>query len=169
MHPRILVTHAVTYLPKTDHIIVMKDGCISEQGSYTELVERKGDFAAFLIEHMTESENGGIQEDMRDLEVVLEETMGKDEFKKELNRQISKKKSVEHQISVQSNGEASSAKDKGGGKGAEQNGTSGDARGAKLIAKEQAQTGSVGFSVYLHYLKSVGTVGSLIAISTQVW
>jgi ABC-type transport system involved in Fe-S cluster assembly fused permease/ATPase subunit len=32
-------------LPKTDHIIVIKEGKISEQGSYQELVERKGDFA----------------------------------------------------------------------------------------------------------------------------
>ena len=165
LHPRILVTHAVTYLPKTDHIIVMKDGRISEQGSYQELVERKGDFAAFLIEHMTEADNG----DMGDLEVVLEETMGKDEFKKELNRQISKKESIEHQTSFQSNGDANSAKDKDGSKGAVQNGTSADVKGAKLIAKEQAQTGSVGFSVYLHYLKSVGTAGSLTAISTQGW
>ena len=97
----------------------------------------------------------------------MEETMGKDEFKKELHSQISKKKSIEQQLSVQSNG-----KDKGdSSKGAEQNGTSSvdDVKGAKLIAKEQAQTGNVGFSVYLHYLKSVGTVGSLIAISTQVW
>ena len=102
----------------------------------------------------------------------MEETMGKDEFKKELHSQISMKKSIEHQLSVQSNGEANSAKDKGdSSKGAEQNGTSSvdDVKGAKLIAKEQAQTGSVGFSVYLHYLKSVGTVGSLVAISTQGW
>jgi ABC-type bacteriocin/lantibiotic exporter with double-glycine peptidase domain len=42
---RVLVTHGITYLPKTDHIIVIKEGKISEQGSYQELVERKGDFA----------------------------------------------------------------------------------------------------------------------------
>ena len=169
LHPRILVTHAVTYLPKTDHIIVMKDGCISEQGSYKELVERKGDFAAFLIEHMSESDNG----DMGDLEVTLEKTMGKEELQKELHRQISKKKSLEHQNSVQSlqlqsNGEAKSTKDEGGKKEVQQNGISEDAKGAKLIAKEQAQTGNVGFSVYLHYFQSVGTAGCLVAIIAQV-
>ena len=31
---RILVTHGITYLPKVDHIVVLKEGKISEQGSY---------------------------------------------------------------------------------------------------------------------------------------
>lgn len=31
---RVLVTHGITFLPKTDHIVVVKDGVISEQGSY---------------------------------------------------------------------------------------------------------------------------------------
>ena len=49
---RILVTHGVTFLPQTDHIIVLKDGRVSEQGSYQDLVEQKGAFAAFLEEYM---------------------------------------------------------------------------------------------------------------------
>ena len=31
---RLLVTHGITYLPKVDHIIVLKEGMVSEQGSY---------------------------------------------------------------------------------------------------------------------------------------
>ena len=38
---RILVTHAVTYLPQVDQIIVVKDGEITETGSYRELLDRK--------------------------------------------------------------------------------------------------------------------------------
>ena len=51
---RVLVTHGVTFLPQTDHIIVLKDGRVSEQGSYQDLVEQKGAFAAFLEEYMAE-------------------------------------------------------------------------------------------------------------------
>ena len=39
---RLLVTHGITYLPKCDHIIVIKNGRVSEQGSYQELLDRKG-------------------------------------------------------------------------------------------------------------------------------
>ena len=49
-----------------DHIVVLKEGKISEQGSYQELVERKGDFAHFLLEYMTEMGD----QDEEDLEVI---------------------------------------------------------------------------------------------------
>ena len=54
---RVLVTHGITYLPKTDHIIVMKEGKVSEQGSYDELLGQKGEFANFLLEYMTEMDD----------------------------------------------------------------------------------------------------------------
>jgi len=38
---RVLVTHAVTFLPHMDQIVVIKDGSISESGSYEELIEKK--------------------------------------------------------------------------------------------------------------------------------
>lgn len=38
---RILVTHGITYLPQVDHIVVMKDGAISETGTYDELLKKK--------------------------------------------------------------------------------------------------------------------------------
>ena len=60
---RFLVTHSITYLPLTDHIIVMKDGEVSEQGSYQELVDRKGAFATFLQEHMTEEDDNDDDDD----------------------------------------------------------------------------------------------------------
>ena len=59
---RVLVTHGITYLPKTDHIIVMKEGKVSEQGSYDELLGQKGEFANFLLEYMTEmDDNPGME------------------------------------------------------------------------------------------------------------
>ena len=42
---RLLVTHGISFLKRVDYIVVMKDGKISEQGTYGELVRQKGDFA----------------------------------------------------------------------------------------------------------------------------
>ena len=36
---RLLVTHSVRYLSQMDYILVMKDGRISEQGTYPQLLE----------------------------------------------------------------------------------------------------------------------------------
>merc|ERR1712018_354035 len=52
---RVLVTNAVSYLPQMDYIIVMKDGQISESGSYKDLLKMKGDFADYLMEHLAEA------------------------------------------------------------------------------------------------------------------
>lgn len=47
---RILVTHALHFLPRVDHILVIDNGVISESGSYTELMVNKGLFSAFITE-----------------------------------------------------------------------------------------------------------------------
>jgi len=46
---RVLVTHAVTYLPQVDKIIVVKDGQITETGSYRELLDRKVRYRVFTF------------------------------------------------------------------------------------------------------------------------
>ncbi|XP_031432945.1 multidrug resistance-associated protein 1-like [Clupea harengus] len=45
---RVLVTHGLSFLPQVDLILVMVDGEITEAGSYTELIARKGAFADFI-------------------------------------------------------------------------------------------------------------------------
>lgn len=51
---RLLVTHGITYLPMVDNIIVLKDGEMSEIGTYQELLDKKGAFSEFLIQHLNE-------------------------------------------------------------------------------------------------------------------
>lgn len=51
---RILVTHGITYLPEVDNIIVLKDGEITEVGTYKELLEKRGAFSEFLVQHLQE-------------------------------------------------------------------------------------------------------------------
>lgn len=49
---RILVTHGITYLPQTDKIFVLTQGEISENGTYQELLDKKGAFSEFLVQHI---------------------------------------------------------------------------------------------------------------------
>jgi len=48
------VTHGITYLPEVDVIVVLKDGEVTELGTYRQLLEKKGAFAEFLIQHLQE-------------------------------------------------------------------------------------------------------------------
>ena len=49
---RILVTHGIGFLPQMDQILVLKDGKISEIGTYEQLMHNRGAFAEFLIEQL---------------------------------------------------------------------------------------------------------------------
>ncbi|OQV14982.1 Multidrug resistance-associated protein 1 [Hypsibius exemplaris] len=54
---RLLVTHGIGFLPQTDQIIVMSNGKVSENGTYKELLARKGVFAEFLLTYLDEEED----------------------------------------------------------------------------------------------------------------
>ncbi|XP_055891763.1 multidrug resistance-associated protein 1-like [Biomphalaria glabrata] len=54
---RVLVTHGVHWLPFVDEIIVVKDGRISEAGSYQQLLENNGDFSQFLQSTLNSNNN----------------------------------------------------------------------------------------------------------------
>jgi ATP-binding cassette subfamily C (CFTR/MRP) protein 1 len=49
---RFLVTHAISYLPRVDQILVMDNGSIIESGSYKDLSATHGAFSKFLEEYM---------------------------------------------------------------------------------------------------------------------
>lgn len=49
------MTHGITFLPHVDQIVVLKDGEVTEVGSYQELLEQKGAFAEFLLSHLDEA------------------------------------------------------------------------------------------------------------------
>ncbi|XP_051906935.1 multidrug resistance-associated protein 1-like [Hippocampus zosterae] len=45
---RVLVTHSLSLLSRADLVLVMEDGRVSEMGSYSQLLERKGAFAKLI-------------------------------------------------------------------------------------------------------------------------
>ncbi len=84
---RVLVTHGMTYLPQVDNIIVIKEGAISEVGSYKELLERKGAFAEILVQYISEHQEEVEEEDeLGDLMETMEQCLGKEELKKKIDR-----------------------------------------------------------------------------------
>ncbi|KAF4792003.1 Multidrug resistance-associated protein 1 [Turdus rufiventris] len=155
---RVLVTHAINYLPQMDTILVMTDGEISEMGSYQELLEQDGAFAEFLrtyanAEQTMENsdtnspsakegktiENGGL----------VNEAPGK-----LMHRQLSN----------------SSTYSKDTGKPQHQSSTAelqkplAEKNSWKLTEADTAKTGRVKASVYWEYMKAIGLFMSFLAI-----
>ena len=55
LQTRILVTHGIGFLSKMDKIVVIKDGVISEMGTFEDLLSHNGAFAEFIHHYLTES------------------------------------------------------------------------------------------------------------------
>jgi len=69
---RILVTHALHFLPQVDYVYVISDGRIAEQGTYGELIVRGGEFSAFINKFGSTEEDEYKEED----EVIVIENSG---------------------------------------------------------------------------------------------
>jgi ABC-type multidrug transport system ATPase subunit len=65
---RILVTHALHFLPKVDHIYFMVDGRITEHGTFDEMMVTGGDFARTFDEFVTKDETESKGEKAVDVE-----------------------------------------------------------------------------------------------------
>ncbi|XP_058451160.1 multidrug resistance-associated protein 1 isoform X7 [Malaya genurostris] len=158
---RVLVTHGITYLPHTDVIFVLKDGEISESGSYQELMDKKGSFADFLIQHLQEVNEE--DEDIDEIKAQLESNVSDEALKHKLERAISKRSRSGSQSDTGSGNESYSrqASDIGGSNSSLRRRTPEkkapeELQKNKLIEQEKAETGSVKWEVYQHYLKSIG-------------
>ena len=49
------MTHSIGFLPEVDEIVVMREGKISEMGSYERLMANKGAFAEFLLDQLNQA------------------------------------------------------------------------------------------------------------------
>jgi len=166
---RILVTHSATYLPRMDHIVVMKDGRISEQGSYQELVEsEKGVFKEFLLQYLAEGQDQ-YDEDLVEIKETLEKNLGVknlDSFVRQRSRQDS----------TTSTGSRHSQRKKKEDPSTEKLPKPRN----KLIEKEFAERGNISWRVYVEYIKCIGVpifalfvllsaVSQVSNIGTSLW
>ena len=62
---RVLVTHGVQYLSQADRIVVLKQGKVSEVGSYRELVQAGSEFSRFQDEYGTRASTVGEEKPKR--------------------------------------------------------------------------------------------------------
>ncbi|KAK7506164.1 hypothetical protein BaRGS_00002276, partial [Batillaria attramentaria] len=183
---RILVTHGIGFLPRVDKIVVLKDGQVSEVGTFTQLMDHNGAFAEFLKNYLTqEMDDGESPVDPSDLEALsmrddiishLGSIIDPSESAK-LQRQItllSERVRTESEMTGSTASIASSGK--GGAKKLDRQVTvieegkniEKQAKEDKLIQAESVETGRVKFSVFLAYLKAVGALLSLIIVAFYV-
>ncbi|XP_065214443.1 multidrug resistance-associated protein 1-like [Planococcus citri] len=146
---RILVTHSITYLSQVDFIVVVKDGSISESGSFQELVDKKGDFSVFLDTYLRESSESD-EEDMDDgfTKVSSDEKISSGQPNKR------KSKPSESGSVVSFNRQKSTNESKESLRNG--NTSTGNVAGEKLIEVEHSESGKVKWKVYGYYLKSFG-------------
>ncbi|KAJ7499774.1 ABC transporter [Mycena latifolia] len=71
---RILVTHALHFLPYVDYIITIADGRIAERGTYADLIKNNGEFSKFVAEFGSKEQSKGDAEaaEVQDTEAVPE-------------------------------------------------------------------------------------------------
>ncbi|XP_051817123.1 ATP-binding cassette sub-family C member 6 [Antechinus flavipes] len=132
---RILVTHAVHILPQVDHIIVMADGIIAESGSYQELLQRNGAFVDFLGQSKQEDVNHS--QEMKLSEVKNSRNISESEA---AGKPDSSMEDYHGKDSTTSRSQAEGTKMAG-----------------QLTQGDKVQYGRVNATLYLAYLRAVGT------------
>lgn len=177
---RVLVTHGITYLPEVDNIFVLKDGEVSEQGTYKQLLDMKGAFAEFLIQHLTEVNVES--EDLEEIKAQLE-VVASDELKAKLERAISATRARSDSQSESESGKLTrqNSETSGGSGGSlrrrnkssespqkDEKSAQNGAANQKLIETEKSETGSVKWDVYKHYLKSIGWTLSIATVILNI-
>ena len=134
---RMLITHSVAFLPQCDHIVVMEEGTVKEQGSYGKLLDKEDGHLARLVEEHT-LEEGQNQHDMTKKKCTTQEI----------------------KVSEKSSSKEADVLDK-------DDGVTEPLLGIVDDNEEGVQTGRVGLGVYRIYLRALGAggcIGSLISL-----
>ncbi|XP_053612783.1 multidrug resistance-associated protein 1 isoform X6 [Plodia interpunctella] len=158
---RVWVTHNVSYLSQTDLVLVLRDGQVSEAGTYQQLLEKKGAFADFLLHHLSDAERTS-PEELDELKQDLETKLGS-EFQNKLQRARSLSESASESEPAAAAAAAGDSRDSIKKRTPEATPNELKEKN-KLIEAEKTETGSVKWGVYKHYLMSVGVFASLVTV-----
>ncbi|XP_061235382.1 multidrug resistance-associated protein 1 isoform X4 [Neopsephotus bourkii] len=155
---RVLVTHAINYLPQMDTILVMSDGEISEMGSYQELLKQDGAFAEFLrtyanteqsMENSDTNSPSGKEGKPVENGILVNEASGK-----LMHRQLSNSSTYSRDTGKLQQHSSTAELQK---PQAEKNSW-------KLTEADTAKTGRVKATVYWDYMKAIGLFISFLSI-----
>lgn len=163
---RVLVTNKLSVLPEVDHIIVLKDGHITESGSYEQLLKNRGLFSQLLVKYLLENAEGSnISEDARTDLITKELKRLEDKLAEDVRESLLAKE----QKKVQSKKDAKPDQKKTGDSGGPGN----------LTGQEVTQVGSVGLDVHLNFIRTMGMnfmvalaiyiASSAFTISSNLW
>ncbi|XP_069998353.1 multidrug resistance-associated protein 1 isoform X3 [Penaeus vannamei] len=171
---RILVTHGLTYLPMVDNIIVLKNGVVTEQGTYKQLMERKGEFQEFLLQYLSEAEDEeDTLEGLEDIKHQLESSLGREVVERQIrHKRESESESIsEHELNkdnrtsiVRRRGSKKISESETGKLASDTVVAKEKKIGEKLIETEKAETGKVQMSVYKYYITAIGIIPALFTI-----
>ncbi|XP_005091940.1 canalicular multispecific organic anion transporter 2 [Aplysia californica] len=157
---RLLVSHGLHWLPRVDSIIVLDDGCVTETGSFDQLMDHDGPFAQFIRTYLLEHQGEEI-DDPEEL-MVREKILDKVEAitSDDEQGQISLRRSVSVlSDTVKSNKTASTEslnKPNEASRSAAEVSGKRDQAGRQLIKEERQERGKVRLSVFIAILKAFG-------------
>ncbi|XP_074741574.1 multidrug resistance-associated protein 1 isoform X5 [Strix uralensis] len=170
---RVLVTHAINYLPQMDTILVMSDGEISEMGSYQELLKQDGAFAEFLRTYANAEQSMENSDSDTSLEGVIQplETdtnspSGKEGKPIENGALVNEApgKLMHRQLSNSSTYSRDTGKTQHQSSTAELQKPLAEKNSWKLTEADTAKTGRVKATVYWEYMKAIGLFISFLSI-----
>ncbi|CAM1331108.1 ABCC2 (predicted) [Pycnogonum litorale] len=137
---RIVSTNSLTYLSKCDNILVMKNGTISECGTYKKLCKSDGEFSEVLLNYLRHSEDSISTDDDEVFKDILDDAS--DSLKRKLSKSMSQiHASKEHVTANKEIKKYVHCK---------------TPKSSQKAEEETMEVGSVKAFVYIRYLKQVG-------------
>uniref|UniRef100_A0A6G1SHL7 ABC-type glutathione-S-conjugate transporter n=1 Tax=Aceria tosichella TaxID=561515 RepID=A0A6G1SHL7_9ACAR len=171
---RVLVTNKLSVLPEVDHIIVLKDGKISESGTYERLLKDRGLFSQLLIRYLIGNTDNTEVSEGTQIDVITKELQRMDEQQARKARESTPKKEIKTESKSISQLEMTSKgkKTRSGNDGIEPH-----KRG--LTGQEVTQVGSVGLNVHMNFIRTMGinfmialviyVLSSVFTLSSNLW
>jgi ATP-binding cassette, subfamily C (CFTR/MRP), member 1 len=156
---RLLVTHAISFVPQCDHIIFVRDGRITEQGSYLGLMGAGSDLSQLLSEHGARKEASSSEHSDGEHDEALDGDVGCSDPDTTTDTTTA---GHPRRGSVTSIGRASlvgvpeRGGDGGGGGGAKEQ----DRGVQSLMTEEKSASGRVAWDVYKTYIKAMSVGGA---------